>query len=131
MSHTLTFVILLPLLFCIYLSIPFFSIKIAPYWIFNFSTDSSIDLDCSLENDDANYLLQQSTTLQLPAQHQGKVTSGNNNTLDKPFGMDLSVEFGGQSNRSSMVSPQVMKFNNLSIVRNNFKMFSYRIHHPI
>lgn len=76
----------------------------AIFWIFNFSTDSSIDLDCSLENDDANYLLQQSSsTLQLPAQHPSKAASGNS-TLDKPFGMDLSVEFGGHSNRSSVVS---------------------------
>lgn len=65
-----------------------------------FSTDSSIDLDCSLGNDDANYLLQQqSTTLQLPnLQHS-----------TTPFGMDLSVEFGQSSNRSSIVS-QVSKY---------------------
>ncbi len=77
------------------------------YWIFNFSTDSSIDLDCSLENDDPNYISHQSSSiLQIPAQHVlGKTSSGN--ALDKPFGMDLSVEFGGNSNRSSIVSPQV------------------------
>lgn len=93
---------LLPLL-SLSLSIP----SLYKYAIFNFSTDSSIDLDCSLENDDANYFLQQSSTstLQLPAQHQ-KV-SGSSNSLEKPFGMDLSVEFGGHSNRSSVVSPQV------------------------
>lgn len=68
-----------------------------------FSTDSSIDLDCSLENDDANYHQQStSTTLQLPGPHQHGKESSN-----KPFGMDLSVEFGGYSNRSSIVSPQV------------------------
>lgn len=55
-------------------------------------------MDCSLENDESNFLLQQSST-----QHQSKAASNN---LDKPFGMDLSVEFGGHSNsnRSSVVS---------------------------
>lgn len=55
-------------------------------------------MDCSLENDEANFLLQQSTSNQ---GHQIKAASNN---LDKPFGMDLSVEFGGHSNRSSVVS---------------------------
>lgn len=61
------------------------------------STDSS--LDCSLENDESNFLLQQSST-----QHQGQQGKPASNSLDKPFGMDLSVEFGGHSNRSSVVS---------------------------
>lgn len=62
-----------------------------------FSTDSS--LDCSIENDEANFLLQQSTSQQHG--YQSQVASNN---LDKPFGMDLSVEFGGHSNRSSVAS---------------------------
>lgn len=67
-----------------------------------FSTDSSIDLDCSLGNDDANYLLQQqSTTLQLPNQQHSTT----------PFGMDLSVEFGHSSNRSSIVSQVFLSLN--------------------
>lgn len=55
-------------------------------------------MDCSLENDEANFLLQQSTS------HQGHQSKAASNNLEKPFGMDLSVEFGGQSNRSSIVS---------------------------
>lgn len=83
----------------------FFSISLYPLMHLSirnvyFSTDSSIDLDCSLGNDDANYLLQQqSTTLQLPNQQHSTT----------PFGMDLSVEFGHSSNRSSIVS-QVFPF---------------------
>jgi hypothetical protein len=68
-------------------------------FIFNltiFSTDSS--LDCSLENDEANFLLHQSSA------QTGQQNKAANNNLDKPFGMDLSVEFGGHSNRSSVVS---------------------------
>lgn len=65
------------------------------------STDSS--MDCSLENDEVNFLIQQA-----PAQHQGQQSKPTSNNLDKPFGMDLSVEFGGHSNRSSVVS-QVRK----------------------
>lgn len=72
-----------------------------------FSNDSS--LDCSLENDESNSLLQETTNLQ-PVQNS---RAASNNNLDKPFGMDLSVEFGGHSNRSSIIS-QVM--NNESIV---------------
>lgn len=67
-----------------------------------FSTDSS--LDCSLENDESNFLLHQTASLQ-PVQNS-RTTSNNN--LEKPFGMDLSVELGGQSNRSSIIS-QVQK----------------------
>lgn len=63
-----------------------------------YSTDSS--LDCSIENDEANYLLQESTSQQHG--YQSQVLASNN--LDKPFGMDLSVEFGGHSNRSSVAS---------------------------
>jgi hypothetical protein len=63
-----------------------------------FSTDSSIDLDCSLENDDAEIALLP-TTLQLPI-HQHDESNNSINALDRPFGMDLSVEFG-------TVSPQV------------------------
>lgn len=55
-------------------------------------------MDCSLENDESNFLLQQSSA------HQGQHSKAASNNLDKPFGMDLSVEFGGQSNRSSIVS---------------------------
>jgi hypothetical protein len=61
------------------------------------STDSS--LDCSLENDEANFLLHQPST-----QQHGQQSKSASNNLDKPFGMDLSVEFGGHSNRSSVVS---------------------------
>lgn len=56
-------------------------------------------MDCSLENDEGNFLIQQSS-----AQHSGHQSKTSNNNLDKPFGMDLSVEFGGHSNRSSVVS---------------------------
>ena len=55
-------------------------------------------MDCSLENDETNFLLQQSSTSQVHA-HSSKQQE---NSLDKPFGMDLSVEFGGHSNRSSI-----------------------------
>ncbi|CAO1416834.1 unnamed protein product [Diamesa serratosioi] len=61
------------------------------------STDSS--MDCSLENDETNFLLQQSSTSSQPHAHSSKQQE---NSLDKPFGMDLSVEFGGHSNRSSI-----------------------------
>lgn len=57
-------------------------------------------MDCSLENDESSFLIQQSSA------QQNKAASNN---LDKPFGMDLSVEFGGHSNRSSVAS-QVRKF---------------------
>lgn len=66
------------------------------YLKFIFSTDSS--MDCSLENDEANFLIQQTS-----AQHRGQSKAESSN-LDKPFGMDLSVELGGHSNRSSIVS---------------------------
>ncbi|KAG5680597.1 hypothetical protein PVAND_010092 [Polypedilum vanderplanki] len=66
----------------------------------NISTDSS--LDCSLENDETNFLLQESSSIMLTA-HQCKAASNSLN-LDKPFGMDLSVELGGHSNRSSIIS---------------------------
>lgn len=59
-------------------------------------------MDCSLENDEANFLIHQTST-----QLSGQSKAASNN-LDKPFGMDLSVEFGGHSNRSSVVS-QVRK----------------------
>lgn len=81
-----------------------------------FSTDSSIDLDCSLGNDDANYLLQQqSTTLQLPNQQHSTT----------PFGMDLSVEFGHSSNRSSIVSQVFLSLNLASHGIN--RLFLHRI----
>ncbi|CAO1417499.1 unnamed protein product [Diamesa tonsa] len=60
------------------------------------STDSS--MDCSLENDETNFLLQQSS----PSQVHANSSKHQENSLDKPFGMDLSVEFGGHSNRSSI-----------------------------
>lgn len=60
-------------------------------------------MDCSLENDEANFLIHQSTAQQL-----GNQSRAASNNLDKPFGMDLSVEFGGHSNRSSVAS-QVRK----------------------
>jgi hypothetical protein len=59
-----------------------------------------MSLDCSLENDETNLLLQH-TSMQTSAQHE---KAASNNNLDKPFGMDLSVEFGGHSNRSSVIS---------------------------
>ncbi|KAL7037575.1 hypothetical protein ACKWTF_009281 [Chironomus riparius] len=66
------------------------------------STDSS--LDCSLENDESNeYMLQQASNL-TPVQNN---RAASNNNLDKPFGMDLSVEFGGHSNRSSIISQDI------------------------
>lgn len=55
-------------------------------------------MECSLENDEASFLMQSAAQDAQP----GKSTASNN--LDKPFGMDLSVEFGGHSNRSSVVS---------------------------
>jgi len=59
-------------------------------------------MDCSLENDESNFLIQQQSTAQQNVAQQSKAASNN---LDKPFGMDLSVEFGGgHSNRSSVVS---------------------------
>ncbi|CRK99127.1 CLUMA_CG012110, isoform A [Clunio marinus] len=61
------------------------------------STDSS--MEGSLENDEANFHLQHPNGSQ-----QSKST---NNNLDKPFGMDLSVEYGGHSNRSSVVSQDI------------------------
>jgi hypothetical protein len=61
-------------------------------------------MDCSLENDEGNFLIQQSS-----GHHQGHQSKAASNNLDKPFGMDLSVEFGGHSNRSSVVS-QVKNF---------------------
>ncbi|XP_070495999.1 uncharacterized protein [Chironomus tepperi] len=66
------------------------------------STDSS--LDCSLENDESNdYLLQQSSNHTSVQNNR----AASNNNLDKPFGMDLSVEFGGHSNRSSIISQDI------------------------
>lgn len=56
-------------------------------------------MDCSLENDEGNFLIQHTS-----AQHLGHQSKAASNNLDKPFGMDLSVEFGGQSNRSSVAS---------------------------
>jgi hypothetical protein len=60
-------------------------------------------MDCSLDNEDNNgFLLQQQSNIPHTAT-TNKSTSNNN--LDKPFGMDLSVELGaGHSNRSSIVS---------------------------
>lgn len=55
-------------------------------------------MDCSLENDEGNFLLH------VTGPHPGQSNKSANNNLDKPFGMDLSVEHGGQSNRSSVVS---------------------------
>lgn len=71
---------------------------VVPYdTIANFSTDSS--MECSLENDENNFLLRQASAQTNP----NKAVCNN---LDKPFGMDLSVEFGAgaQSNRSSITS---------------------------
>jgi hypothetical protein len=62
----------------------------------NFSNDSS--LDCSLENDESNVLTQNSCN-QIST---GK--SASNLNLDKPFVMDLSVQLGANSNRSSIIS---------------------------
>lgn len=60
-------------------------------------------MDCSL-NEDNGFLLQQSSQIQLP--HSSAANKSSSNSLDKPFGMDLSVEFGAghSSNRSSVVS---------------------------
>lgn len=55
-------------------------------------------MECSLENDEGTFLMQSAAQDSQP----GKAAASNN--LDKPFGMDLSVEFGGHSNRSSVVS---------------------------
>lgn len=68
-------------------------------------------MDCSLENDEGNFLIQQSTSHQ--SSHDNK--KGSNN-LDKPFGMDLSVELGGHSNRSSVAS-QVRSFFSIRILK--------------
>lgn len=68
-----------------------------------FSTDSS--LDCSLENDESNEFLLQQTSNLTPVQNN---RAASNNNLDKPFGMDLSVEFGGHSNRSSIISQVII-----------------------
>ena len=67
-------------------------------------------MDCSLENDETNFLLQQSS----PSQVHANSSKQQENSLDKPFGMDLSVEFGGHSNRSSI--SQVITINQPSLV---------------
>lgn len=77
-------------------------------------------MECSLENDEGNFLLQTSA-------QAGKSTASNN--LDKPFGMDLSVELGGHSNRSSVVSQVIVRnlLHSTNLLKTKFLFLGHQV----